>query len=100
MKTEHKGLLASVLGLAAACWQASGAFQNFGFESANLSPVPVGQRGGLVSISDAMPGWIGYAGTDQVSEVLHNNLSLGAAEIDIWGPDWTTQDGIIEGRYT
>jgi hypothetical protein len=74
-------------------------FVNFDFESANLSPVPSGQFGGNVSSSDAIPGWLGFIGTTQVSQVLQNNLTLGNASIDILSPNWDF-GGIIEGQYT
>ena len=73
-------------------------FVNLGFEQARLSPVPSGQYGGFVPISNALPGWTGYLGTNQVTQVLQNNYTLGNASIDIIGPNWT--NGIIEGRYT
>jgi hypothetical protein len=78
--------------------QAQG-FLNLGFESASLTPVPAGQFGGPVPISEALPYWIGYLGGDQVTQVLQNNFTLGNASIDILGPDWSF-GGIIEGQYT
>jgi hypothetical protein len=76
-------------------------FENLDFESANLSPIPSGQFGGLVPISDALPGWTGYLGTNQVTQILQNNLTLGNPSIDILGPDWSFGTyGIIEGQYT
>ena len=41
---------------------AQGTFQNLGFESANLAPIPPGQYGGPVSSFDAIPGWTGFRG--------------------------------------
>ena len=73
-------------------------FADLGFEQASLSPVPSGQYGGFVPIASALPGWIGYLGTNQVTQVLQNNYTLGSASIDILGPGWT--NGIIQGRYT
>src|SRR5690348_8043717 len=58
---------------------AQGTFQNLNFESANLTPVPSGQFGGLVPITKGLPGWTGYVGTAQATQVLQNNLSTGAA---------------------
>jgi hypothetical protein len=79
------------------------AFVNLDFESANLSPIPAGQFGSLVPISDALPGWTGYftgpGGTGQAAQVLQNNFTTGAASIDILGPYWS-YGGIIEGQYT
>ena|SRR5438876_9410777 len=78
---------------------AQGTFQNLNFEAANLTPVPPGQFGGSASISNALPFWTGYLGTNQVTQVFHNNVSLGGPSIDIFGPNWTN-DPIIEGLYT
>jgi hypothetical protein len=78
---------------------AQGAFQNLDFESANLAPVPAGQFGGLVPITNALPGWSGFYGTNELTRVLQNNFTLGAAAVDIIGPNWNNPD-IIEGQYT
>ena len=78
---------------------AEGSFQNLGFEGAHLSPIPAGQYGGSVPIADALPGWSGFLGTDQMTEVLQNNLTLGNASIDILGPYWSFWN-LIEGQYT
>jgi len=77
---------------------AQGTFQNLDFEAANLPPIPSGQYGGFVAISDAFPGWTGYIGTNQVTQVLQNNLTLGAPSIDILGPNWSYTQ-IISGQY-
>ena len=69
------------------------------FESANLSPVPSGQYGGEVSSTNAIPGWTAFLGTNQTTQVLQNNLTLGDASIDILGPSWNGY-GIIQGQYT
>jgi len=76
-----------------------GTFQNLDFESANLSPVPGGQYGGFVPITNALPGWSGYIGANQVTTVLQNAEASGNASIDILGPNWRF-GGIIEGQYT
>ncbi len=74
-------------------------FQNLNFESANLSPVSSGQFGGSVEITNALPGWSGYIGTNQVTTVSQNAVTLGAASIGILGPNWSF-GGIIQGNYT
>jgi len=79
--------------------QAQAAFVNLGFESANLTPIPQGQFGTFVPISQALPGWIGFLGTNPVTSVLQNNAAIGSANISILGPNWTTAQ-IIEGQYT
>jgi hypothetical protein len=82
--------------------QAQGTFQNLDFESANLAPVPSGQFGGLVPISDALPSWTAYLGTGQTSQILQNNLAGGSPSISILGPNWGNSFGIaiIEGNYS
>jgi hypothetical protein len=79
--------------------QAQGSLQNLDFEAATVSPVPPDQFGSLVPIVNAFPGWTGYVGTNQMTDVLQNNFTLGTAWIDIIGPDWP-YSGIIEGQYT
>src|ERR1700734_2332700 len=56
-----------------------GAFQNLGFESANLTPVPSGQYGGEVSTTAAIPHWTAFLGATQVTQILQNNETLGNA---------------------
>jgi hypothetical protein len=74
-------------------------FQNLGFEDANLSVIPSGQYGSFVPITNALPFWTGYLGTNQVTQVLQNNLTLGNASIDILGPDYYAP-AILQGQYT
>src|SRR5438876_9729900 len=74
-------------------------FQNLNFESASLTPIPTGQYGDYVPITNALPHWTAYIGTNQVTQVLQNNMTLGDASIDIFGPQWFTNQ-IIQGRYT
>jgi hypothetical protein len=91
----------SVAFLAALSAQAQGTFQNLNFESANLSPIPSGQYGGDVPITSALPGWNASIGGVAVTQVLQNNYTLGAASIDIFGPNWNSVNpGIIDGNYT
>jgi len=80
-----------------------GTFQNLDFESANLSPVSAGLRGGAVPISSALPGWSGLLGTSPVTSVLQNNYDTRDAGISILGPNWNSGNGnpgIIGGSYT
>jgi hypothetical protein len=97
-----KWLLGFILTCATLSAQAQASFVNLNFEDANLTPVPAGQYGGPVSSLDAIPGWTGFLGTTQVSQVLQNNLTLGNASIDILSPNWNNFNGIstIEGQYT
>jgi len=87
----------TAVAVAVACL-AQGSFSNFDFERANIPAIPPSN---LVSvpIADGMPGWIGYLGTNQLTSVLHNGLTIGSASISILGPDYF-ENGIIEGHYT
>ncbi len=81
--------------------QAQGPFENLNFESATLDPIPSGQYGGEVPIGAALPGWSASIGGVAVTQVLQNDYTLGAASIDIFGPNWNqTEPGIIGGNYT
>jgi len=81
--------------------QAQGTLQNLDFESATLTAIPSGQYGGEVPLGAALPGWDASIGGVPVTQVLQNNITLGAASIDILGPNWTTLGpGIIDGNYT
>ena len=87
--------------LAALSVEAQGTFQNLDFESANLSPIPSGQYGGEVPLASALPGWHASIGGISATQVLQNNFTLGAASIDILGPNWASVGpGIIDGNYT
>jgi hypothetical protein len=99
MKPYTQTLIAFSLTCAVLSVQAQGAFQNLDFEAANLSPIPSGQYGGFVSSLDGIPGWTGFIGTNQLTQVVHNAVSTGNASIDILGPYWSF-GGIIEGQYT
>ncbi|HEY6167313.1 MAG TPA: hypothetical protein VI454_04690 [Verrucomicrobiae bacterium] len=74
-------------------------FQNLGFELADLAPVPSGEYGNFVPATNAIPKWEGYLGASPATQVWHNNLALGSANISILGPYWPTA-AIIEGQYT
>ena len=77
------------------------AFQNLNFEAANLASIPTNQSGGYVPISQAMPGWTGYLGNIETTQIGQNGASLGAAQIDIFGPHYAIGlGGIIDGKYT
>jgi hypothetical protein len=98
------GCLACVL--AVESLHAQGTFQNLDFESANLSPVPAGQFGGLVPFTQALPGWTGYIGEVQQTQVQQNAYYSGTPVIDIFGPDWGSlgqnfqRFGVLAGNYT
>src|SRR5574341_273760 len=69
-------------------------FQNLGFESERLPDLPPGVSGGLVPITDALPGWSVFLGTNQHSQVYHNALTAGTAAVGVMTPQW---NNLIEG---
>jgi PEP-CTERM motif len=85
---------------------AQGTFQNLDFESADLTPIPNGQTGGFVPFNDALPGWTGYIGTVQQTQVQQNNSYLARPSStfldrtgDPRGQNFQTF-GVISGDYT
>jgi hypothetical protein len=95
--------------LAIACLASAGgaqtlaaAFQNLDFEAASLPVIPQGQYGDVISIADGLPGWSALRGTNPLTSVLHNGITIGPAQISIFGPDWPYGRGArrIEGDYT
>lgn len=81
--------------------EAQGTFQNLDFESATVATSPPAQFPNLVSIADSLPGWTGYLGTVQQTETEYNVMTLGAANVAVLGPSWTsTQPGVIDGSYS
>src|SRR6266436_5954769 len=79
--------------------RSQGTLVNLDFESANVPTVPAGQGGSDVSVGNGVPGWAVYLGGIEQSSMLHNNISLGAAEVAIDGPQWFPGQ-ILEGSYT
>jgi hypothetical protein len=75
-------------------------FISLDFESAKLSPIGENQFGGVVTFSEAFPGWSGSVGDTPMTTALHNNSTIGGVSVDILGPNWTTQRGIIEHSFT
>src|SRR6266480_5200523 len=78
--------------------QAQGTFQNLDFEAAAVPNLPPNQSGGFVPIGSGMPAWNGFIGANQVTQVLHNDVTLGSSTIAILGPDFPF--GRIEANYT
>ncbi len=72
-------------------------FTNLDFESANVSNLPPGQFE-FVSVTDGLPGWTAYIGTNALTQVSHNLISLGGANVGISGPAYTFPP--LEGAYT
>ena len=101
MRRQRPVWLASILAvlLNAAGTMGQGTFQSLDFEAADVPVVPPGKFGSDVSVSNGVPGWTVYLGGSPQSSMLHNNMSLGAAEVALFGPQWFA-DQILEGSYT
>ena len=50
-----------------------------------------------VPITNALPGWAGYIGGNQVGQIVYNTFSLGAAAISLQGPG--SLDQAFQGSY-
>ena len=75
--------------------QGQGSFQNLGFESGIIVPVP-GDPFGRIEFAPALPGWSGYVGNQTQTVVFYNNLFLGSPGIGLVG----TNFGVINGQYS
>jgi len=71
-------------------------FVNLNFESPNLPLVP--DLAGFVPIANALPGWTGYVGGNQIGDVLYNNISIGTPLISFHGPG--SLSPILQGSYS
>jgi len=98
MKQKH--LLASLVvmyGVASA--EAQGTFQNLGFESASLVPIP-GDPDDRVQFGNAFPGWVGYVGDVPQTAALYNRIYLDTSGISIVDHSFGLFSGVIEGNFT
>jgi hypothetical protein len=85
MKSKHMKIIKNgiliILMLAVKYRASAQGFTNLNFESANVSGYPPGS--GDVPISAALPGWSGYYGNNQTSQVWYDGISIGGAVISI-----------------
>jgi hypothetical protein len=79
--------------------RSQGTFVNLNFELANVPLVPAGQFGGIVSVTNGVPGWAVYLGGTAQTLMAHNDVSLGGPVVAIYGPDWSSAE-ILQGSYT
>ena len=76
-------------------------FRNLGFESPRIPPLQPGSVDFNVPISVALPNWKGFVGTNALTTVVHNTLTVSSASISLYdrlvfdGPHW-----VIDGDYT
>ncbi len=78
---------------------AQGTFQNLNFEFANVPDVPRSSVSPPVSITDGLPGWMGFIGGNPVALIQHNGISVGSPFLSIFGPN-EIQPLVISGRYS
>ena len=83
-----------------------GSFQNLGFESASLVPIP-GDPYGRVQFAPAFPGWTGLVGGAQQTAALYNNWFLDTSGITILDHGWSSATlgalgvtGPLAGNYS
>jgi hypothetical protein len=74
------------------------AFQNLGFESATLVPIP-NDFYKRVLFAPAFPSWTAFAGGDQETSALYNNVFLDSAGISIVDSN-SPVGGPIQGHFT
>ena len=75
------------------------AFQDLDFESATVSNLPHNQSEG-VSVTNGFPGWSAYIGTNQLTGVGHNTITLGAASVSLLGPQYILTYTPLQGNYS
>jgi hypothetical protein len=77
---------------------AQGSFQNLGFESGTLVPIP-GDSFNRVYFDQAFPGWRGYVGGIQETAAFHNADFLCCSAIAVWG-DGPQPAPALEGSFS
>ena len=81
---------------------AQGIFENLGFESAKLVPVPGDPP--FYDFAQAFPGWTGHIGGVQGGLALSNRLNMDSAGFSIidhnFSNPYNRAGGLIEGNYT
>lgn len=100
MSTSISTLASSLTLLMSLNWaSAQGSFQNLGFESEVIVPIPGDPFGG-VEADAALPGWTGHVGSQLVASVWNNNVPIGVGTpfISIDGPDYPVPN-FMEGSF-
>ncbi|SRR5258708_1817722 len=98
---DNKSLLLCVCALClGAKVQAQGTFQNLGFESATLVPIP-GDPYARVQFAAALPGWTCSIGGVQQTAALYDNFFLDSSGVGVIDQGWSYPfGGVIQGNYT
>jgi hypothetical protein len=93
----------AVLGMTALVASGQGTFQNLDFESINPDVI-LSSPPNFVPFADALPGWIGYYGTNLATQAIINGVSLGGVLITVITPFPTSifnfTDAVIGGIAT
>jgi hypothetical protein len=78
---------------------AQGTFQNLDFESADVAGYGIGSSS--VPISSALPGWSGFYGANQTSQVWYDGISLGGVIISVVDANAAQYGfGPLQGNYS
>lgn len=79
-----------------------GTFQNLDFESAFNLPTPNPASSAVfVPFTNALPGWVGYVGTNIQSQAMYNGISLGGALVSLVTSNTSISAiGVLDGNYT
>ena len=101
--TTQNALVTIALLVATQCLtRGQGTFQNLGFESASLVPIP-GDLYGRVQFAAAFPGWTGAVGSVQQTAAFYNSAFLDSSGISIIDQGWPAllgNAGVISGNFT
>jgi hypothetical protein len=81
---------------------AQSTFQNLGFESIHNIPVfdPPEGHPWTMPVTNALPGWSAYFGTNQRTQIYFNETALGSTWIAVVDSNCSPPMGIIAGNYS
>jgi len=90
MKTFKKFFVICSVAFAAVAVFGQGSFQNLNFESAYGLPGLLPSGGGsTVSVTNGVPGWNVFIGTNQQSSMLYNSLGAGSSTFSVYDTNFT-----------
>jgi hypothetical protein len=97
MKTVHKIILTLFIGSTNCLSQG---FINLNFESATITPDPASiYYPYAVYATGAIPGWTAYINGAQQTDIIYNNVSTGAAQVNLEGTNNIGNYPLIQGKY-
>ena len=96
MKTTNAFLLRGLLFTAGFHFSAyaQGTFQNLDFEGAQI--VPISGSPSWIATTNALPGWTGFVGANQVSRITYNNPAIGSTWVNLEA----TNVFVLQGNYS